>query len=156
MFVFFSKVQKYNNSTRYQRKWLFFILKNKFLFLRNSSVPRKAEILRSEGSTGLCCLFGISLFVLNNGSGLCVRDHRYNALVELALVELNGSVDECKQSVILTDGHVVTRIVLRTALANDDVTSQALLTSENLDAESLSCALATVLRTTYTFFMSHF
>jgi len=156
MFVFFSKVQKYNNSTRYQRKWLFFILKNKFLFLRNSSVPRKAEILRSEWNTGLCCLFGISLFVLNNGSGLCVRDHRYNALVELALVELNGSVDECKQSVILTDGHVVTRIVLRTALANDDVTSQALLTSENLDAESLSCALATVLRTTYTFFMSHF
>ena len=95
-------------------------------------------------------------FSLNNGSGLCVRNHRYNALVELALVELNGSVDECKQSVILTDGHVVTRIVLRTALANDDVTSHALLTSENLDAESLSCALATVLRTTYTFFMSHF
>ena len=69
-------------------------------------------------------------------------------------MELNSTINECEQSVILTDGHVVARIVLRTALANDDVTSHALLTAENLNAESLSCALTTVLRTTYTFFMS--
>ena len=66
-------------------------------------------------------------------------------------MELNCSVDKCIQRVVLTDCYVVAGIVLRAALANDDVTSNALLTAENLDTKSLSCALTTVLRTTYTF-----
>ena len=71
-------------------------------------------------------------------------------------MELNRSVDECIQRVVLTDSYVVARVVLGAALANDDVAGYALLTAENLDAQSLGCALAAVLRTTYTFFMSHF
>jgi hypothetical protein len=54
-------------------------------------------------------------------------------------VEVHGTVYECVERIVLTDGNVATRIVLRTALANDDVTSYALLTAENLNAESLSC-----------------
>ena len=71
-------------------------------------------------------------------------------------MEVNSTVYESVEGVVLTNGNIVTRIVLCTALANDDVTSQTLLTAENLDAKSLSCALTTVLRTTYTFFMSPF
>ena len=66
-------------------------------------------------------------------------------------MELYSTINECEQGVILTDGHVVAGIVLRTALANDDVACETLLTAENLNAESLSSALTTVLRTTYTF-----
>ena len=103
--------------------------------------------------------------------GLSVWNYRDYALVALALVEVNRSVNKCIKRVVLADSHVVTRVVLRAALANDDVTSQALLTAEDLNAESLSCALlltaedlnaeslscalTTVLRTTYTFFMCH-
>ena len=70
-------------------------------------------------------------------------------------MEVNGTIYESVESVVLTNGNVVTRIVLSTTLANDNVTSNTLLTTEDLDAKSLSCALTTVLRTTYTFFMCH-
>ena len=60
-------------------------------------------------------------------------------------MEVNSTVYESVEGVVLTDGYVVTRIVLRTALANDDVTSYTLLTAENLNAKSLSCALTTFL-----------
>ena len=40
-------------------------------------------------------------------------------------------------------------------LANDYVAGNTLLTTKNLHAQSLSCALAAVLRTTNTFFMCH-
>ena len=71
--------------------------------------------------------------------GLSVGDDRDNALVVLALVELNRSVNKCIQRVVLTNSHVVTRVVLRAALANNDVACNALLTTKDLHAESLSC-----------------
>ena len=71
-------------------------------------------------------------------------------------MELNSTVNEGEKRIVLTDGNVLTRIMLRTTLANDDVTSYTLLTAKNLNTQSLSCALTTVLRTTYTFFMSPF
>lgn len=83
---------------------------------------------------GLCCLFGISVFSLSLSGG----NDRYDALVTSTLVELYRSVNKCIQRIVLTDSHVVTRVVLRTALANDDVTSHTLLTAEDLNAESLS------------------
>ena len=59
-------------------------------------------------------------------------------------MEVYGTVYESVESVVLTDGNVVTWVVLSTALANDDVTSYALLTAEDINAESLSCAITTV------------
>ena len=53
-------------------------------------------------------------------------------------MEVYGTIYERVESVVLTDGYVVTRIVLRTTLANDDVTSYTLLTAENLNAKSLT------------------
>ena len=71
--------------------------------------------------------------------GFSVRNNRNDAFVALALVELNSSVDECVKRIVLTDSYVVAGIVLCATLANDDVTSNALLTAENLDTQSLSC-----------------
>lgn len=99
---------------------------------------KKAEIPQLLRSAGLCCLFGISVFFFVLTLGLTVGNNGNDALVALALVEVDRSVNQSIQRVVLTDSHVVTRIVLRTALANDDVTSYALLTAEDLNAESLS------------------
>ena len=87
--------------------------------------------------------------------GLSVGDDRDDALVALSLVEVDRSVNQRVQRVVLTNSHVVTWVVLGATLANDDVTSHALLTAEDLDAQSLSSRLTTVLRTTYTLFMCH-
>jgi hypothetical protein len=54
-------------------------------------------------------------------------------------VELYSTINESEQCVVLTDCYVVARVVLRAALTNDNVTSYALLTTEDLDAKSLSC-----------------
>ena len=70
-------------------------------------------------------------------------------------MEIDCSVNKCIKSVILTHSNIVACVVLRTTLTNDNVTSNNLLTAKNLDTKSLSCALAAVLRTTYTFLMCH-
>ena len=53
-------------------------------------------------------------------------------------MELNRSIDECIQRIILTDSNVIARIVLCSALANDDVACDTLLATEDLNAKSLS------------------
>ena len=70
---------------------------------------------------------------------LCLRNYRYNTLVVLALVELNSTIAESIERIILTHGNIVACIVLRATLANDDVTCNNLLTAENLNTKSLSC-----------------
>ena len=66
-------------------------------------------------------------------------NHRNDALVVAGLAEIHRAIDERKQRVVFADADVQTRIVLRAALANDDVAGDALLATENLDAKSLSC-----------------
>ena len=100
---------------------------------------KKAEIPQLLRSAGLCCLFGISVFFFVLTLGLTVGNNGNDALVALALVEVDSTVNERIQRVVLTDCYVVARVVLRAALTNDNVTSHALLTTEDLDAKSLSC-----------------
>lgn len=65
-------------------------------------------------------------------------NHRNNALVVASLAEIHRAIDEREERVVLADSHVVAWVVLRAALANDDVACNALLATENLDAKSLS------------------
>lgn len=82
-------------------------------------------------------MFGIkSCFLF---TALCFRNYRNNALVMTTLVELNSTINQSIECIILTHSNVVTCIVLRTTLANDDITCNTLLTAENLNAKSLSC-----------------
>ena len=75
--------------------------------------------------------------------------------VACTVLELNGSVNQCIEGVVFAHTHVQARTVHRTALAADDVTGLCKLPTKNLDAESFAFGLATVLRTTYTFFVCH-
>ena len=70
--------------------------------------------------------------LLSDGSNAHVR------LTRTLLAEANGTVNQCKQSVVLTHTDVLTGIVYSTALANDDVTSLSELTTEQLNAQSLA------------------
>lgn len=50
---------------------------------------------------------------------------------------------------------VVARIVDSATLADDDVTGDAMLTTEDFNAQTFAFGFATVAGTTYTFFVSH-
>ena len=60
--------------------------------------------------------------------------YRYHAAVALTTVEANNTVNEGEESVILAHANILTRIVNSTALTNDDVASNASLTTPNLNA----------------------
>lgn len=73
------------------------------------------------------------------GVGLCFcsRDNRHDRLVVLSSVEVYCTVYESVESIVLTLCYIFAREMLVTTLANDDVACDALLTTPNLDAESL-------------------
>lgn len=51
-------------------------------------------------------------------------------------MEVHYTVNKCIECVVLANTYVLTGIVLRTTLANDDVTSLSKFTSEELETES--------------------
>lgn len=63
----------------------------------------------------------------------CFRYYRNCALVITAFVEVYHTVNESIQGVVLADTHVLTRVVLGAALANDDVAGDTLLTTPDLN-----------------------
>ena len=71
------------------------------------------------------------------------------------LAELDGSVYESEERVVLAHADILTGIVYRSTLTNDDVARLCELTTEQFDAESLAFLLTAVLRTTYTFLVCH-
>ena len=81
--------------------------------------------------------------------------HYVNVSVACAMLELNGSVNECIQGMILAHAHIHARTMNCATLTTDDVASLGKLTTINFHAKSLAVRLTTVLRTTYTFFMCH-
>jgi hypothetical protein len=67
--------------------------------------------------------------------------HRIYANVRLAgslLAEYYRTVYQCKEGVILTHTYIVTRIVNRTSLTNDDVACFSELTTEKFNAKSFA------------------
>ena len=81
------------------------------------------------------------------------RSYAYIRFARRLLAELDGTVYQCEQRVILTDTHVLTRVVNGASLANDDVARLCELTTEKLHTESLALRLTAGLRTTDTIFL---
>ena len=65
------------------------------------------------------------------------------------------SVDQSEERMVLTHADVLTGIVHRAALTDDDVARLGELAAEQFDAESFAFRLTAVLRTTYTFLVCH-
>ena len=64
-------------------------------------------------------------------------DNGNNTLVVLSLVEVNSTVNECIESVVLALSYTSTCEVLIATLANDDVACDNALAAENLNTKSL-------------------
>jgi hypothetical protein len=60
-----------------------------------------------------------------------------------------------EQRVVLATTDVLAGMELRATLADDDVTGDAMLTTEDFNAQTFAFGFATVAGTTYTFFVSH-
>jgi hypothetical protein len=69
--------------------------------------------------------------------------------------ELNNTIGQSVQGIILADADIQSGVVLRATLANDDVARNALLSTEDFHTQSLGVRFPPVFRATYTFFVSH-
>lgn len=90
-----------------------------------------------------------------NLSVLFDRENRDVRFVVGCFLEINYTVNESEKGVILTHADILSRVVLCTTLTYDDIACNDMLATENFDSESFAMRLATILRTTYTFFMCH-
>jgi hypothetical protein len=70
------------------------------------------------------------------------------------VLELNCAIDEGKQRVVLAYANVLTSANGASALSDDDVACQNVLTVGLLNAKALGLTITAVLGRTYTFFMS--
>ncbi len=64
---------------------------------------------------------------------LCGKDGNEGAILT-ALMELDDTVNQSIESVILTHTHVLAGVMSRATLANDDIAGNALLTAKDFDA----------------------
>ncbi len=71
------------------------------------------------------------------------------------MLELNGSVNESIQGVILAHAYVDAWTMNSSALTANNVTGFCKLPTKKFHSKSLAVRLTSVLRTTYTFFMCH-
>jgi hypothetical protein len=75
---------------------------------------------------------------------LAYRLHRYIRPVIFSFPEFNFSVGKSKECMIFSKSNVQTRIMLCTALADNDIPGFGDLTAEELNAQSLALGIATV------------
>ena len=83
-------------------------------------------------------------FVLDTSQLLLSVNGALTAILALAL-ELDGTVDQSKQSVITADTDIDTGMDMSASLANQDVAGQDELTVGTLHAQALSLGITTVL-----------
>ena len=81
--------------------------------------------------------------------------YTYERFAFALFAEDYSTVYQCEEGVVFTHTYILTRIVNRTSLANDDVAGFGELTAEKFYTESFAFGLATVLGTTYSFFVCH-
>lgn len=105
-----------------------------------------------ESGWGRVSLWSFSELPLSR-LGLCL-DRDVGAVVALAR-EDDRTIDQCIEGMVLADTNPYTWVMLRTTLADDDIPSLSVLTTEELYPKSLTFRFASVLGATYTFFMCH-
>jgi len=84
------------------------------------------------------------LFVVSKASGR--RDDRNALALTILPLELNHTIYQCEQRVVIATTNVVAGMDPRPALAHDDVPGKHPLTTELLDTESLRVGIAAISR----------
>gem|GEM_PF-2717632 len=83
-------------------------------------------------------------------------DDGYKRTVIGFFTEFHDSVRQCEQCVVFAHAYIFTGVMLRATLTHDDISRDATLATKNFDAEPFRFRLASVFRTSYTFFMCHY
>ncbi len=87
---------------------------------------------------------------------LCNGRINADALLRLAhSLEFHYAVDHGEEGIVTSDADIVSRMHLRSALAHQNAPGGDCLPAETLDAQTLSITIASITRTSTTFFMSH-
>ena len=98
---------------------------------------------------------------LPHAGGLCIQNLRcrwidaYSLLRLAEAFEFHNSRDQCEESVVAPDAYIAAGVHLRTPLTDQDAAGRNKLSAEALHSQPLGIAIATVARTSTTFFMSH-
>jgi hypothetical protein len=71
------------------------------------------------------------------------------------MLELDGTIGQSEQGMVAANPNVTTWMIASTSLTNDNITRNSLLTTKELDTQSLRFRFTTVFGTTYTFLVSH-
>lgn len=77
----------------------------------------------------MCLFFSVLRFSLGK--------HGNDAAVQASALEVDNTVGQGEERVVLTHAYVFARVVYCAALTNDDVASNANLTTPNLNTQSL-------------------
>ena len=83
------------------------------------------------------------------------RGERFDIHTTAVAIKENMPIHQCKNCVIATEADVATRQKFRAALADDDVAGDYRLATEFFHAKPFADAVAPVLDTALSFFMSH-
>ena len=75
--------------------------------------------------------------------------------VHAETLELHCAIGKSEERIVRTDSDIQTRVHLRAALADEDITCNNCFAAKTLYAEALGIGIATVLSTTGSFFMCH-
>src|ERR1700722_5978113 len=89
------------------------------------------------------------------GCGLRHRLHRYVNPASALGAELDASVHQREQRVVLAEADIAARMPLGAALARQDVAGYHAFAAEGLDPEALAVGIAAVARGAACFLMSH-
>ena len=98
----------------------------------------------------------LCLWFCSRGFGCRGCFNEDDAAFASVVAEAYCAVDQGIERVIATHAHILAGIVDSATLTNEHVACYACLATPNLYAEPFAVGLATVLRTTNTFFVCHF
>jgi len=93
--------------------------------------------------------------VFRKESGLLERNYRNERPIVFFLAEFDQTIAQREQRVVLTNTHIVTWMMLRASLTNNDVACNGGLSSKYFNAQSLAVRFSTVFGTTDSFFVCH-
>lgn len=85
----------------------------------------------------------------------CCSIDTNEGLIAFSFFKFNQSIGQCEQSKIFSDAYIFAGMIFRSALANDDITGNSGLSAVDLYSETLALRIASVLYTTFSFFVCH-
>src|SRR5687767_7132032 len=83
------------------------------------------------------------------------RQYANEGFILFSLTKFNNSVGKCEQSEVSSDSNIFTCMILRTALANENIACDGRLAAVNFYTKAFTLRVTSILYTAFTFFVCH-